>query len=84
MAIGLVLGANFVRAQAPGFFVVVPSPNENFDNGLIAASASSASDIWAVGQSTIHFKGTTWKAFQAPLILGENTGTLGGVVDISG
>ncbi len=64
--------------------MVVPSPNENFDNGLIAASASSASDIWAVGQSTIHFKGTTWKAFQAPLILGENTGTLGGVVDISG
>ena len=83
LAIGLVLGVNFVQAQAPIFFTVVPTPNENFDNGLIAASASSADDIWAVGQSTIHFNGTSWTAFQAPLILGDNTGTLGGVVDIS-
>ena len=83
LAFGLVLGVNFLHAQAPGVFTVVPTPNENFDNGLIAASASSASDIWAVGQSTIHFNGTTWTAFQAPLIRGDNTGTLGGVVDIS-
>ena len=83
LAFGLVLGVNFLHAQAPGFFTVVPTPNENFDNGLIAASASSASDIWAVGQSTIHFNGTSWTAFQAPLIRGDNTGTLGGVVNIS-
>lgn len=64
-------------------FQVVPTPNENFDNGLQAASASSPTDIWAVGQSTIHFDGTTWTAFQAPKILGDNTGYLSGVVDIS-
>jgi hypothetical protein len=64
-------------------FKAVGTPNENFDNGLQAASASSPSDIWAVGQSTIHFDGTTWTAFPAPMIKGDNTGNLAGVVDIS-
>lgn len=64
-------------------FQDVPTPNENFDNGLQAASASSPTDIWAVGQSTIHFDGATWTAFPAPKILGDNTGYLAGVVDIS-
>jgi hypothetical protein len=64
-------------------FVVVPTPNENFNNGLQAASASSATDIWAVGQSTIHYDGTKWTAFPAPMIKGDNTSFLGGVVDIS-
>ena len=68
----------------PGsIFETVPTPNENFDNGLLAASASSPNDIWAVGQSTIHFDGTTWTAFPAPMIKGDNTGNLEGVVDIS-
>src|SRR5579862_7027052 len=72
------------RAQAGrSIFNVVPTPNENFDNGLQAASASSPEDIWAVGQSTIHFDGTIWTAFPAPLIRGDNTGYLAGVVDIS-
>jgi hypothetical protein len=71
-------------AHAPAsIFHVVPTPNENPDNFLSAASASSPNDIWAVGESTIHFDGTKWTAFPAPMILGDNTGDLQGVVDIS-
>jgi hypothetical protein len=64
-------------------FQAVPTPDENFDNGLQAASASAPNDIWAVGQSTIHFDGAKWTAFPAPMIQGDNTGYLAGVVDIS-
>ena len=83
---GLTLAPVLTRAQSPqgtSVFQVVHTPNENFDNGLLAASASSPTDIWAVGQSTIHFDGTTWTAFPAPLIKGDNTSQLNGVVDIS-
>jgi hypothetical protein len=62
---------------------VVPTPNENSNSELLAASASSPNDIWAVGQSTIHFDGTTWTAFPAPMIKGDNDSFLQGVVDIS-
>jgi hypothetical protein len=74
-----------LRAQtdASSIFQTVPTPDENFNNGLQAASASSPNDIWAVGQSTIHFDGTKWTAFPAPMIKGDNTGYLAGVVDIS-
>jgi hypothetical protein len=71
------------QMDATSIFQVVPTPNENFDSGLIAASASSPKDIWAVGQSTIHFDGSKWTAFPAPMIKGDNTSKLGGVVDIS-
>jgi hypothetical protein len=71
------------QAGAQGIFNVVRTPNENFDNNLQAASASSPTDIWAVGQSTIHYDGTQWTAYPAPLINGNNTSFLGGVVDIS-
>src|SRR6202044_793998 len=64
-------------------FQVVPTPNENFNSELFAASASSPNDIWAVGQSTIHFDGATWTAFPAPMIKGDNSSQLNGVVDIS-
>jgi hypothetical protein len=40
------------NAQTGGgsIFHVVPTPNENkFNSSLFAASASSANDIWAVG-----------------------------------
>ena len=68
----------------PGsIFKVVPTPNENTNNNLLAASASSPNDIWAVGQSTIHFDGAKWTAFPAPFIKGMNTASLTGVVDIS-
>jgi hypothetical protein len=64
-------------------FEVVPTPNGNLNSELFAASASSPNDIWAVGQSTIHFDGTTWTAFPAPMIKGDNNSFLQGVVDIS-
>jgi len=65
-------------------FHVVPTPNENkFNNSLFAASAASTNDIWAVGNSTIHFDGTKWTAFPAPLVNGQLTADLQGVVDIS-
>src|SRR5580704_5819807 len=72
------------QARTPGsIFKVVPTPNENTNNNLLAASASSPNDIWAVGQSTIHFDGTKWTAFPAPFIKGMNTASLTGVVDVS-
>src|SRR6202051_4486416 len=64
-------------------FQEVPTPNQNFHSDLFAASASSPNDIWAVGQSTIHFDGTTWTAFSAPMIKGDNNSFLQGVIDIS-
>src|ERR1700693_4443116 len=68
----------------PGsIFKVVPTPNENFNSDLFAASASSPNDIWAVGNSTIHFDGTKWTAFPAPLIKGDLTADLQGVVNVS-
>src|SRR5215472_11849008 len=69
--------------SASSIFQVIPTPNENFNNGLLAAAASAPNDIWAVGQSTIHFDGTKWTAFPAPTIHGDNTSFLGGVADIS-
>ncbi len=71
------------EAAPQSIFRVVATPNENFDSGLVAASASSPTDIWAVGQSTIHWDGTKFTAFPAPMIKGDNTSELNGVVDIS-
>jgi hypothetical protein len=71
------------QTQASSTFEVVPTPNENLNSELFAASASSPNDIWAVGQSAIHFDGTTWTAFPAPMIKGDNNSFLQGVVDIS-
>jgi hypothetical protein len=68
----------------PGsIFKVVTTPNENqSNNALVAASASSPKDVWAVGESTIHFDGTKWTAFPAPFIDGVDN-FLTGVVDVS-
>ena len=71
------------QTQISSTFEVVPTPNENSNSELLAASASSPNDIWAVGQSTIHFDGTTWTAFSAPMIRGDNNSFLQGVVAIS-
>ena len=71
------------QRQASSSFEVVATPNENPNSELFAASASSPTDIWAVGQSTIHFDGTTWTAFPAPMIKGDNNSFLEGVVAIS-
>ncbi|HTQ55258.1 MAG TPA: hypothetical protein VMI94_12405 [Bryobacteraceae bacterium] len=72
-----------IAPAASSIFQVVRTPNENFNNGLLAISASSPNDIWAVGQSTIHYDGTAWTAFPAPGIKGNNTSNLGGVYDVS-
>jgi len=71
------------QTQASSTFELVPTPNENPNSELFAASASSPNDIWAVGQSTIHFDGSTWTAFSAPMIKGDNNSFLQGVVAIS-
>jgi len=71
------------QTEVRSTFQVVPTPNRNPNSELFAASASSPNDIWAVGQSTIHFDGTTWTAFSAPRIKGDNTSFLQGVVAIS-
>lgn len=58
------MAATYLAAGAAGqsIFHVVPTPNNNMgDNDLFAASASSPSDIWAVGiddQFLMHFDGT--------------------------
>jgi len=86
LSLAIVLGLAvplLAQSGASSIFQVVPTPDENFDNGLQAASASSPNDIWAVGQSTIHFDGKKWTAFPAPMIKGDNTSYLAGVVDIS-
>jgi hypothetical protein len=77
--------AAYLPALAAGqsSFKVVPTPNENFDSELYAVSASSPTDIWAVGQSTIHFDGAKWSAFPAPKNPGNNTSALQGVANIS-
>jgi hypothetical protein len=74
-----------VQADTGSIFKVFPTPNENghFNNDLFAASASSPNDIWAVGESTIHFDGTKWTVFPAPMINGDNGAFLQGVVAIS-
>src|SRR6266446_9746741 len=65
-------------AEAPGssIFKVVQTPDIRpfpFHSDLAAVSASSGSDIWAVGQSGVHFDGLTWTAFALPHIAGDLT-----------
>jgi hypothetical protein len=78
--------ANSQGAPAASVFRVVntPHPNPNgFQNLLVSVSGSSASDIWAVGQSVIHYDGSKWTAFSAPHIDGGEINELTGVADIS-
>ncbi len=75
-----------MNAGAQAVFDVVPTPNGHHgvsNNALEAVAASSPSDIWAVGQTAIHFDGSNWTAFDAPSIAGDNTSYLDGVVDLS-
>jgi hypothetical protein len=84
LVFGLLWAAALTHGQS--VFQVVPTPNGNHgvrNNSLSAVAASSPSDIWAVGQTTIHFDGTQWTAFNVPQILGDNTSILNGVADIS-
>ncbi len=73
-------------AQEQSIFQVVPTPNGHqgpTNNSLSSVAAASPADIWAVGQTTIHYDGAGWTAFPAPKIHGDNTSNLNGVVDIS-
>ena len=82
---------SLVHAQATevmgsSTFKVVPTPNIRsfpFHSDLYSVSASSATDIWAVGQSGVHFDGTKWKAFALPRIAGDLTSGLVGVADLA-
>jgi len=84
IAAALATAPGLLQAQAT--FKVVPTPNEHkgvSNNNLLRAAASSPSDIWAVGQSAIHFDGTKWTAFATPMINGDNTSNLNGLVDFA-
>ncbi len=89
LALGLLLTSSLAAtASAQGnmsqsIFTVVPTPNDNPNDILFAVSASSTSDIWAVGETAIHYDGTEWTAFSVPMIEGLNNGQLGGVADFS-
>jgi hypothetical protein len=78
------LAAACVVGAQSSIFQVVPTPNFLPTNDdLEAVSASSPSDIWAVGQSTIHFDGNVWTAFGAPHLNGLNESSLLGVAALS-
>ncbi len=68
-------------------FTVVATPNPNqpppANNYLQSISASSPSDVWAVGASVIHFDGTEWAGFSVPDMSGTGTSLLDGVADLS-
>ena len=77
---------NSQGVPAASVFTVVKTPHPNpsgFQNLLVSVSGSSASDIWAVGQSVIHYDGSNWTAFSAPHIDGGGINELTGVADIS-
>jgi hypothetical protein len=83
-----VVDAQIAEATTSSIFTVVPTPNTRirsfpFHSDLSAVSASSATDIWAVGQSGIHFDGTKWTAVALPRIAGDLTSGLMGVVDLA-
>jgi hypothetical protein len=90
IALVLAFALALIGAPAPmdaqSTFHVVHTPNGHHgvrNNDLQAVAASSPSDIWAVGQTAIHYDGTKWTAFATPMIAGDNTSYLAGVADIS-
>src|SRR5260370_40381475 len=65
--------AQIAKAPASSIFTAVRTPNIRpcpFHADLAAVSASSGSDIWAVGQSGVHFNARAWNAVALPLIAG--------------
>jgi hypothetical protein len=67
----------------PVFKVVsTPNPDRFLFNDLFAASASSSTDIWAVGYAAIHYDGTSWTGFPVPGV-GSTGSKLWGVATIS-
>jgi hypothetical protein len=65
-------------------FQLTATPNQyEFNNTLWASSASSPNDIWAVGNTTIHFDGMQWKMFPAPGANDDPSAYLRGVLTFS-
>ena len=72
----------------------VPTPHvARFDENLLAVSASSASEAWAVGSTnqagfattnplTAHWNGTAWTTVATPATQGSSKSILSGVVDL--
>jgi hypothetical protein len=78
--------AQVAEAPSSPIFKVVQTPNIRqfpFHSDLDAVSASSASDIWAVGQSGLHFDGQKWTPFALPEIAGDLTSRISGVADLA-
>lgn len=80
-ALLLLLPSAQSQTDASSIFKVVSTPHPNFNNGLVAVSASSSDDIWAVGSAVMHYDGTAWTAFKPAL--SNEISSLNGVVDIS-
>jgi hypothetical protein len=81
LALFVAPGPAEAQTGASSIFKAVPTPNPNFNSGLFAASASSPTDIWAVGDSVAHFDGTKWRAFTPAM--NSQISSLNGVVAIS-
>lgn len=82
--LALCLATSAALAQTPFTVVKTPNPNPHgYQNGLSSISGSSPSDIWAVGQSVLHFNGKKWMAFSAPDIDGGAVNNLESVVDVA-
>ena len=55
-------------------FQLVKTPNPlPFNDELFAVAASSANDIWAVGDTALHFNGSTWTGFPTAPIDSQGT-----------
>ena len=79
----LLAAATLAQAQTSSPFHVLPTPSGGYDSFLFAASASSPKDIWAVGETAIHFDGTAWTDVPVPGIEANNTASLQGVATVS-
>ncbi|MGB8915637.1 MAG: hypothetical protein WCC89_02190 [Candidatus Sulfotelmatobacter sp.] len=82
----LAVHAQVTEAPPSSIFKLVETPNIRqfpYHSDLYSVSASSATDIWAVGESGVHFDGTKWTAFAMPRIAGDLTSELVGVADLA-
>jgi hypothetical protein len=78
------LALSLAAGAQNSIFQIVPTPNQfQLNNTLYASSASSPNDIWAVGQTTIHFDGKQLKEFPAPGLTNLAITHFAGVVDFS-
>jgi len=82
----LAVHAQVTEAPPSSIFKLVETPNIRqfpYHSDLYSVSASSATGIWAVGESGVHFDGTKWTAFAMPRIAGDLTSELVGVADLA-